>query len=112
MNTFAVLVLTTYPASDSEALLDRKPDKKTDPLFTFNMIKQIIGQWMYSIIIILIFHFLGLKILGLDHFHSSTEQKHQNAVVQMFVFNVFVFAQVGNSFNCLLDRKLNIFRVY
>jgi Ca2+-transporting ATPase len=107
MDTFAALALATDPAS--EALLDRKPDKKTDPLFTVNMIKQIVGQSTYLIIIILIFHFLGLKILGL-HFDNSTEQKHQNTVVQTLVFNAFVFAQIWNSFNSRrLDRKLNVF---
>jgi Ca2+-transporting ATPase len=107
MDAFAALALATDPAS--EALLDRKPDKKTDPLFTVNMIKQIVGQSTYLIIVILIFHFLGLKILGL-HFDNSTEQKHQNAVVQTLVFNAFVFAQIWNSFNSRrLDRKLNVF---
>jgi Ca2+-transporting ATPase len=107
MDAFAALALATDPAS--EALLDRKPDRKTDPLFTVNMIKQIVGQSTYLIIVILIFHFLGLKILGL-HFDNSTEQKHQNAVVQTLVFNAFVFAQIWNSFNSRrLDRKLNVF---
>jgi Ca2+-transporting ATPase len=57
MDTFAALALATDHAS--EALLDRKPDKKTDPLFTVNMDKQIIGQSTYLIAIILVFHFFG-----------------------------------------------------
>jgi Ca2+-transporting ATPase len=39
MDTFAALALATDPASP--ALLDRKPDKLTSPLFTVNMYKQI-----------------------------------------------------------------------
>jgi Ca2+-transporting ATPase len=108
MDTFAALALATDPASP--VLLNRKPDKKTDPLFTVNMIKQILGQAIYQIIIILVFYFLGSKILGFHHTDDSTLQKHQDGIVQTMLFNVFVFAQIFNSFNCRrLDRKLNIF---
>ena len=108
MDTFAALALATDPASP--VLLNRKPDKKTDPLFTVNMIKQILGQAIYQIIIILIFHFLGSQILGYHHTDDSTLQKHNNGIVQTLVFNAFVFAQIFNSFNCRrLDRKLNVF---
>jgi len=107
MDTFAALALATDPAS--EALLNRKPDKKTDPLFTVDMLKQIVGQSVYQIVIILIFHYLGAQILGL-HYDDSTQQKHQDTVIQTLVFNAFVFAQICNSFNCRrLDSNLNIF---
>ncbi len=108
MDTFAALALATDPASP--VLLNRKPDKKTDPLFTVNMLKQIIGQAIYQIIVILIFHFFGSQILGFHHTDDSTLQKHRDGVVQTLVFNAFVFAQIFNSFNCRrLDRKLNVF---
>ncbi|KAI0312928.1 hypothetical protein OF83DRAFT_1143615, partial [Amylostereum chailletii] len=100
MDTFAALALATDPASP--ALLDRQPDKKWAPLFSVDMIKQIIGQSIYQIIVILIFHFLGAKILGF----GSEGDRH----VQTLVFNAFVFAQIFNSVNCRrLDNKLNIF---
>jgi len=102
MDTFAALALATDPAS--EALLDRKPDKKTAPLFSVNMYKQILFQSTYQIIITLVFHFAGRQILGLP---SSS---HNDVVIQTLVFNAFVFAQIFNSVNCRrLDRKLNIF---
>ncbi|TFY80381.1 hypothetical protein EWM64_g3629 [Hericium alpestre] len=106
MDTFAALALATDPASP--ALLDRKPDKKSDPLFTVDMIKQIIGQSIYQIFIILIFHFLGAQILG---FHSGDpDASRHDRIVQTLVFNTFVFAQVFNSINSRrLDRKFNIF---
>ena len=108
MDTFAALALTTDQAS--EVLLDRKPDKKTDPLFTVDMIKQIIGQSTYLSTVIVIFHFLGSQILGFDSGSDSTLQKHQATIVQTLVFNAFVFAQIWNSFNSRrLDRKLNVF---
>lgn len=42
MDTFAALALATDPAS--EALLDHKPDKKTVPLFSVEMYKQILSS--------------------------------------------------------------------
>ncbi|KAF7327877.1 Calcium-transporting ATPase [Mycena kentingensis (nom. inval.)] len=103
MDTFAALALATDPAT--EALLDRKPDKKTAPLFTTDMYKQILFQSTYQIIITLVFHFLGHQILG---FQSGVKQ--DDLMVQTLVFNAFVFAQIFNSINCRrLDRRLNIF---
>jgi Ca2+-transporting ATPase len=108
IDTFAALALATDQAT--EVLLDRKPDKKTDPLFTVDMIKQIIGQSTYLTSVILIFHFLGSKILGYRHVDDSMQQKHQDMIVQTLVFNAFVFARIWNSFNSRsLDRKLNVF---
>ncbi|KAF7312342.1 Calcium-transporting ATPase [Mycena indigotica] len=102
MDTFAALALATDPATES--LLDRKPDKKTAPLFSTEMYKQIMFQSLYQITITLIFHFLGHQILGL-----SSGSKNDR-IVQTLVFNAFVFAQIFNSVNCRrLDRKLNIF---
>jgi Ca2+-transporting ATPase len=108
MDTFAALALATDPASP--VLLKRKPDKKTDPLFTVDMLKQILGQSIYQIVVVLIFHFLGSRILGLQHSDDSTVQKHNDAVVRTLVFNAYVFAQITNSVNCRrLDTKLNVF---
>jgi Ca2+-transporting ATPase len=109
MDTFAALALATDPAT--EALLDRKPDKKTDPLFSVNMYKQILFQSTYQIAITLIFHFVGKQILGLE-LHPSDPKvgKKNDLIVQTLVFNAFVFAQIFNSVNCRrLDNKLNIF---
>ncbi|KAF8972113.1 hypothetical protein BDZ97DRAFT_1752724 [Flammula alnicola] len=55
---FAALALATDPAT--EQLLDRKPDKKTAPLFSVEMYKMILMQSIYQIVIILVFHFRGI----------------------------------------------------
>jgi Ca2+-transporting ATPase len=102
MDTFAALALATDPAS--EASLDRKPERASAPLFTVDMWKQILGQAAYQTAITLVFHFLGRQILG------RGDSAHDGAIVQTLVFNIFVFAQLFNSFNCRrLDNKLNIF---
>ncbi|KAF8628028.1 hypothetical protein AX15_004145 [Amanita polypyramis BW_CC] len=101
MDTFAALALATDPASES--LLDRKPDDKRAPLFSTDMYKMILFQSTYQVAVTLIFHFLGLRILGLSN------SKHNQTVIQTLVFNAFVFSQIFNSINCRrLDRKLNI----
>ncbi|EJF64840.1 calcium-translocating P-type ATPase [Dichomitus squalens LYAD-421 SS1] len=108
MDTFAALALATDPASP--VLLDRKPDKKTAPLFTVDMYKQILGQSAYQTIITLIFHFLGARILGQTHSDNTSTQNHNNTIVQTLVFNLFVFAQIFNSINSRrLDNHLNVF---
>ena len=102
MDTFAALALATDPATDK--LLERKPDKKTAPLFSVEMYKMILMQSVYQIFVILLFHFKGVDFLGLEH----SEQNER--VVKTLVFNAFVFAQIFNSINCRrLDSKLNIF---
>ena len=102
MDTFAALALTTDPASKS--LLDRKPDTHGMRLFTADMIKMILGQSIYQIIIIFVFRFIGNDILGYNH---STEG---DLIVTTLVFNTFIFAQIFNSVNCRrLNNKLNIF---
>ncbi|KAI6165548.1 Ca-transporting ATPase [Pisolithus thermaeus] len=102
MDTFAALALATDPPSPT--LLDRKPDKLSAPLFSVNMYKQICLQSTYQIAVVLVFHFLGLKILG---FENTSEN---DSIVQTLVFNTFVFAQIFNSVNSRrLDRNLNVF---
>ncbi|KAJ7773119.1 hypothetical protein B0H16DRAFT_1304903 [Mycena metata] len=108
MDTFAALALATDPATES--LLNRKPDKKTAPLFSVDMYKQILFQSTYQIIITLVFHFAGLRILGYGNSSDAAIAKKNNLIVQTLVFNAFVFAQIFNSVNCRrLNRNLNIF---
>lgn len=102
MDTFAALALATDPAT--ERLLERKPDRKTAPLFSVDMYKMILMQSCYQIFVILLFHFKGVDFLGLEH--TATNETR----IKSMVFNAFVFAQIFNSVNCRrLDNKLNIF---
>lgn len=86
MDTFAALALATDPATRSS--LDRLPDKKTAPLINTNMIKMILAQALYQIVVCLILHFVGLRILGLDHSDQN------EADLRTLVFNTFVFCQI------------------
>ena len=109
MDTFAALALATDPATP--ALLDRKPDKKTAPLFTVDMFKQIFGQSTYQTIIVLVFHFLGDMIFD---FHDDPNDESvgidNDTKRSTLVFNAFVFAQIFNSINSRrIDNKKNVF---
>ena len=106
MDTFAALALATDPAHP--ALLNRKPDSLTAPLFNVDMCKMILGQSIYQIIIILVFHFAGDAIFG---YHGLTEfeQNKKETELGTLIFNAFVFMQIFNSVNCRrLDNKPNI----
>ena len=102
VDTLAILALATDPISRS--LLDRKPEIRRMRLLTPDMVKMILGQSIYQVVVLFVLHFLGHRILGLDHTDEG------NKTVKTLVFNTFVFAQVFNFLNCRrLDNKLNIF---
>jgi len=57
MDTFAALALATEPPSD--ALLARKPVSKFDKIVDATMWRNIIGQGIYQIIVLLVMLFFG-----------------------------------------------------
>ncbi|KAF9514593.1 hypothetical protein BS47DRAFT_1392337 [Hydnum rufescens UP504] len=107
MDTFAALALATDKAHRS--LLNRKPDRQTAPLFSVDMYKMILGQALYSIIVVLVFHFAGNAIFGYRRL-SEYEATKKSTELGTFVFNAYVFSQIFNSINCRrIDNKLNVF---
>ncbi|KAF8340446.1 calcium-translocating P-type ATPase [Cantharellus anzutake] len=107
MDTFAALALATDPAHPG--LLNHHPDGLTAPLFSVDMYKQIIGQSVYQIVVILLFHFAGMKIFKY-HGLSEYQQNQKSLEIGTLVFNAFVFCQIFNSLNSRrLDNKLNVF---
>jgi len=100
MDTFAALALATDPPSPS--MLDRKPDKKSAPLITITMWKQIIGQAIFQLVVILVLYYKGQDIFGYDD--------SEHAQLQTMIFNIFVWMQIANAFNNRrLDNRFNIF---
>ncbi|KAH9024010.1 hypothetical protein EDB83DRAFT_2230929 [Lactarius deliciosus] len=111
---FQVIIGITFAAlatdPGSPVLLGQGPDRKQFKSLTINMIKQILGQSYYQSTIIIIFHAFGSQILGFHRTNDSSLTKHHSDIIRTLVFNVFVFAQIFNSFNCRrLDQKLNVF---
>ncbi|KAG2737482.1 calcium ATPase [Suillus brevipes Sb2] len=79
-------------------------DVPYDNLTLIGIEKQILIRSVYRITVILLFHFLGITILG------YADTSGNATIVQTLVFNAFVFAQIFNLVNSRrLDRKLNIF---
>ena len=127
MDTLAALALATEPPT--EALLDRKPYKKTDYIITPTMMKMILGQSVYQITVLLIFVFLGEHFL-FDIIGQRQLQFGKNTIVSgrvingfdrsyyreysihyTYNFNVFVMMTFFNFFNArILDNSLNIFK--
>lgn len=98
MDTFAALALATDPPT--EALLNRRPERKSDDLINRDMWCQIIGQAIYQIIISFIMYGMADQIFGVDgslYIDSETGVKIYNTTM---VFNVFVLCQLFNEVNC------------
>lgn len=107
MDTFAALALATDPATPD--LLDRKPDRRNQPLVTPSMWMHILGQAVFQITVALVLHFAGPTILNL-HAEDPALRIDQENQLSTLVFNTFVFCQIFNQFNARrLDRKFNVF---
>ena len=86
MDTFAALALATDPAT--RTMLDRKPDKLTAPLINTDMIKMIVFQAIYQIVVCFVLYWRGPQILNLGD--SIQEQVE----LRTLIFNCFVFCQI------------------
>jgi len=101
MDTFAALALATDPPT--RKILDRKPQKKSDPLITLNMWKMIVGQAIFQLVVTFVLNFGGESI-----FNYKTE--HEKEQLKTVIFNTFVWMQIFNQYNNRrLDNKFNIF---
>ncbi|XP_056434011.1 plasma membrane calcium-transporting ATPase 1a isoform X2 [Gadus chalcogrammus] len=101
MDTFASLALATEPPN--EALLLRKPYGRNKPLISRTMMKNILGQGVYQLVIIFTLLFCGEKIFNIDSgrnapLHAPPSEHYT------IVFNVFVMMQLFNEINA---RKIH-----
>ncbi|KAL3632505.1 putative calcium-transporting ATPase 11, plasma membrane-type [Castilleja foliolosa] len=101
MDTLGALALATEPPHDG--LMQRPPVGRTESFITMTMWRNIIGQSIYQLTILLVLNFVGKQILGLTGPDST-------AVNNTFIFNTFVFCQVFNEINSRDMEKINIFR--
>uniref|UniRef100_A0A8C5BC13 Calcium-transporting ATPase n=1 Tax=Gadus morhua TaxID=8049 RepID=A0A8C5BC13_GADMO len=101
MDTFASLALATEPPN--EALLLRKPYGRNKPLISRTMMKNILGQGVYQLVIIFTLLFCGEKIFNIDSgrnapLHAPPSEHYT------IVFNTFVMMQLFNEINA---RKIH-----
>ncbi|KAL2480681.1 putative calcium-transporting ATPase 11 [Abeliophyllum distichum] len=101
MDTLGALALATEPPHDG--LMKRPPVGRTESFITTTMWRNIIGQSIYQLAVLLVLNFDGKKILGLEGSDAT-------ALLNTFIFNTFVFCQVFNEINSREIEKINIFR--
>ncbi|KAK0152595.1 Plasma membrane calcium-transporting ATPase 1 [Merluccius polli] len=107
MDTFASLALATEPPT--EALLLRKPYGRNMPLISRTMMKNILGQAFYQLVIIFAMIFVGEKVFDLPSgrhapLHAPPSQHYT------MVFNTFVNMQLFNEINARkIHRESNVF---
>ncbi|KAJ3260627.1 Calcium-transporting ATPase 10, plasma membrane-type [Boothiomyces macroporosus] len=100
MDTLAALALATDNPTD--ALLNRTPSKRTEPIVNADMFRQIIAQAIYQIAVCLLLYFKGgdwFEITQTD-FSVSTDVPYPGYKTASLVFNVFIFCQIFNEINC------------
>uniref|UniRef100_A0A8C6UK17 Calcium-transporting ATPase n=1 Tax=Neogobius melanostomus TaxID=47308 RepID=A0A8C6UK17_9GOBI len=101
MDTFASLALATEPPTES--LLLRKPYGRNKPLISRTMMKNILGQGVFQLVIIFTLLFAGEKIFDIDSgrnapLHAPASEHYT------IVFNTFVLMQLFNEINA---RKIH-----
>jgi Ca2+ transporting ATPase len=106
MDTLASLALATEPPT--EALLERKPYGRTKSIISPLMLRNIIGQSFYQLVIMFVILYAGQYFLGVDSTvakiqhdpHAGRELSEQFTLV----FNAFVLMTLFNEIN---SRKLH-----
>ncbi|KAK7285638.1 hypothetical protein RJT34_20415 [Clitoria ternatea] len=101
MDTLGALALATEPPN--EGLLKRPPVARGASFITKPMWRNIIGQSIYQLIILITLNFDGKRLLRISG-SDATE------VLNTLIFNSFVFCQVFNEINSRDIEKINIFR--
>ena len=89
MDTLAALALATDPPTPE--LLNRKPAKRSEPILSFPMIKMIVGQAVYQIIVCMLIYLRGNAWHG---YEGASEY-----LTSALLFNTFVFCQIFNEVN-------------
>ena len=106
MDTCAALALATEPPSDD--LLDRKPYSRNELIVTSVMWRNITGQALFQITVLVTFLFGGKTIFDLqyndsDPFYVQQVPNFDKVLHYTLIFHTFVFMQVFNEIN---SRKL------
>lgn len=101
MDTLGALALATEPPHDG--LMKRPPIGRDVSIITKTMWRNIIGQSIYQISVLVILQFDGKHLLKLS---GSDDTKTLNT----FIFNTFVFCQVFNEINSRDMEKINVFK--
>jgi magnesium-transporting ATPase (P-type) len=98
MDTFAALSLATEAPSDK--LLEDAPHSKKESIFTLSMLKGIIWQSAYQILVLVLMIFILPQIYNIPTKEPNEPWTYKNGRHYTAVFQTFVFLQVFNLLNC------------
>ncbi|KAL3724813.1 hypothetical protein ACJRO7_029906 [Eucalyptus globulus] len=99
VDTLGAFALSTDLSTEQTREVMKKPPVGwTEPLITNVMWRNLVGQAIYQVAVLLTLQFKGELIFGVD-----------KAVKRTLIFNVFVLCQVFNEFNVRKLAKKNIF---
>ncbi|CBI28615.3 unnamed protein product, partial [Vitis vinifera] len=101
MDTLGALALATEAPTDG--LMKRAPVGRNANFITRTMWRNIIGQSIYQLAVLLVFTFQGKRLLKLTGSDASK-------ILNTFIFNAFVFCQVFNEINSRDMEKINVFQ--
>ncbi|KAL3683654.1 hypothetical protein R1sor_001676 [Riccia sorocarpa] len=110
MDTLGALALATEPPTDD--LMEKTPVGRTEPLITNIMWRNLFGQALYQITVLLVLDFAGTSVLNLNYTGQSKnndERSQNDEVKNTIIFNAFVFCQIFNEVNSRKPEKKNIF---
>ena len=96
MDSLASLALASEPPVD--ALLEKPPVNRTDPMITKRMWANMFGQATYQVCVIMVLLFAGPNLLNLEPGHLAADRK-DNSVHYTIIFNTFVWMQLFNEIN-------------
>ncbi|MCO5568855.1 hypothetical protein L7F22_022556 [Adiantum nelumboides] len=102
MDTLGALALATEPPTDE--LLERPPVGRKEPLISNIMIRNLLLQAGYQVVVLLILQFRGKRLLGLRGLPNATD------VNNTIIFNAFVLCQLFNEVNARKPEQKNIFQ--
>ncbi|KAH7430908.1 hypothetical protein KP509_08G020300 [Ceratopteris richardii] len=100
MDTLGALALATEPPTDD--LMCKPPIHRNDPLISYVMWRNILGQALYQVIVLLTLQFRGKELMKL---HGPNADGISGTVI----FNSFVLCQLFNEVNARKPEKWNIF---
>ncbi|XP_073264182.1 calcium-transporting ATPase 4, plasma membrane-type isoform X2 [Populus alba] len=101
MDTLGALALATEPPHDG--LMKRPPIGRNVSIITKTMWRNIIGQSIYQISVLVVLQLDGKHLLKLS---DSDDTK----ILNTFIFNTFVLCQVFNEINSRDMEKINVFK--
>ncbi|KAL0007033.1 hypothetical protein SO802_008535 [Lithocarpus litseifolius] len=101
MDTLGALALATEPPH--EGLMKRPPVGRDVKFITRIMWRNIVGQSIFQILVLLVFQLKGKQLLKLTGSDADL-------ILKTFIFNSFVFCQVFNEINSRDMEKINVFR--